>query len=140
MMWRVCIYACLFNVSGLALAEIGPADSEYPEGFIEEEIYQNTRVFRTACYFKRGGKLYKRIGLTPSKSWYSFHGTEFRTPLTRQDKVRTQTSIDEIIQSCMDSRSYFKEKGDLKAIFAMRTAIGYLLPIIIDGEQQYPQY
>ena len=94
-----------------------------------------------ACYFNNGTSKTWHWGLTSSNAWYSISGEWKTTAYTAHEKFFSNAaSLADICAACENSKKYYKETGEVFAIFAATSGLGKNYPLVLKGVQVSPEY
>lgn len=94
-----------------------------------------------ACYFRKtNGDVEWQWGLNDDNSYYKLNGSWFTTPYTKLQKFVTSTSLGDIKRAAGAAQTYYKlTDAVLIGIFAADKSAGYNYPIVVAGDELYPE-
>ena len=94
-----------------------------------------------ACYFRKDdGTVSWQWGLTGSNAYFSFQGQWRKTDHTKIQKFFSTAEYSDICDACKYAQAYYKETGNLFAIFAATSGAGYNYPVVLGGNEISPLY
>lgn len=121
----------LSSLSLLALAWVGSISNAHAG---------NPTYTHTACYFQKGNDLSTRTwywGLKGNNAWYTMNGEWVRTPQTKLMTFEAQTTRNDILSSCANSRRYYDLGGyQVVGVYAADKSTGSNYPIYINNGSQ----
>ena len=134
------IWMYLLCVSAPLLAEPGPENSESPLASLQSAVSGTPTLSSITCYFNNKGEITWRWGLKSNYAYYYITGDWMKTKYTKLEKFNTSASFDDIHLACMNAKVYYKESGELFAIFTAKNRIGYNYTILPGGNELFPEY
>jgi len=93
-----------------------------------------------ACYFDDRATITWRWGLKENNSWYEVSGDWKKTEYTKATKFFSKTKPAAVKAACVKAKKYYKENGQLLAIFAATSSVGHNYPMVLNGTEVYPDY
>lgn len=94
-----------------------------------------------ACYFRKAnGSVEWQWGLNSDNSYYKLNGDWLTTRYTKLQKFVTYTSVEDIQRAASAAQAYYKlVDAVLIGIFAADKSTGYNYPIVVAGNELYPE-
>lgn len=127
----------MFAVAGIAVAFLPSPARTAPN----PKSVKAASTSNVACYFRTDdGKVSWQWGLTGANSYFSFSGEWKTTPYTKNQKFHSATDYATICSACDYAKTYYKESGNVFAMFASVSNSGYNYPIVLGANEISPLY
>jgi len=119
----------------------GAEQRRLPERGPAAELAAASGTSYVACYFRKpDNSVAWQWGLTNNNAYFQFVGTWADTPYTKLKKFSSTALYEDLCAACAAAKTYYKQEGEVFAMFAATTNAGSNYPILLGGNELFPIY